>query len=164
MLVAGTRDTSSPLTVATEFARLRRDMPVASPVTTISSSLSGSRAIVIVMAFSVAATGTSSGGKPMRRTVSVMACAGAMIVKVPSSRASVPVVVPLIWICALPTGAPLLASTTLPVTVRVCASAEVLASTVAARTDNHLYFIGLLVGKTCVSGRCRGATARRPRW
>jgi hypothetical protein len=32
----------------------------------------------------------------MRLTVSVMAWAGAMIVNVPSSRASVPVVVPLI--------------------------------------------------------------------
>ncbi len=71
-------------------------MPVARPVTTTSSSLSGSRDMVIVTDSWVAATATSCGGNPMRRTVSVIACTGAMIVNVPSSRASVPVVVPLI--------------------------------------------------------------------
>jgi hypothetical protein len=106
--------------------------------------LSGSRAIVIVMALSVAATGMSSGGKANAshgQRDGLCRCddrEGPIITRKRTGRRTLD-----LDLCT-PMGAAFPASTTLPVTVRVCASAEVLASTVAARTYNHLYFIGLL--------------------
>ena len=53
---------SSALTLATEFARLRREIPVAWPVTTTWSRLSGSRLRNTSTVVVVADTGTSVGG------------------------------------------------------------------------------------------------------
>jgi hypothetical protein len=77
---------SSALTLATDVARLRREMPVACPVITTWSSFNGSRFSTMSTELVTVGMATSVCGYPMRRTVSTTGPDGTCRVKVPFSR------------------------------------------------------------------------------
>src|SRR2546423_1702554 len=79
-----TGDTSSPLTVATALARLRRSTAVACPVTTTSDNRSGSRVSAAASTLCPAGSGKSAKLCPIRRIeTTTLPCGTLPRVKVP---------------------------------------------------------------------------------
>src|SRR5438876_4329555 len=121
---AETRATSSPLTVATAFARFRRSTPVACPVITTSDRRSGSRVRTARSSVCPADSERSAKLLPIRRIETTIFPSGTLpSVNLPPAPVVVESAVPLTDTRAPSSGCPVSASVTVPVIVRVCAAA-----------------------------------------